>query len=434
MEWAVVGGGMLGMTLARRLTQRGARVTLFESADRLGGLACSWSLGDTVWDRHYHVTLLSDTFLRRLLEELGLESDLRWVETRTGCYGKGRLYSVSNAVEFLRFPLLDPIPKLRLGATLLYGSRIRNGQKLEDTLVADWLIRWSGRQAFERFWLPLLRSKLGESYHETSAAFIWATIARLHAARRSGLKKEMFGYVPGGYARVLDRFGTLLTQQGVRVELGSRVRSVEPDASGLRVTREDDSSRRFDRVVVTVAAPLAARLCPALRRSERRRLEDVRYLGIVCASALLEQPLAGFYVTNILDDEVPFTGVIEMSALVDREQFGGQTLIYLPKYLPAESTYFSTPDEEVERSFVASLERIFPAFSADQIRAFRVSRVRQVFALPTLGYSSRVPSVGTSIPGLYLVNSAQIVNGTLNVNETVQLAERALPVLTETAS
>ena len=31
----------------------------------------------------------------------------------------------------------------------------------------------------------------------------------------------------------------------------------------------------------------------------------------------------------------------------------------------------------------------------------------------------------TSMPGLHVVSSAQIVNGTLNVNETVELAERA---------
>jgi peptidoglycan-N-acetylglucosamine deacetylase len=45
--------------------------------------------------------------------------------------------------------------------------------------------------------------------------------------------------------------------------------------------------------------------------------------------------------------------------------------------------------------------------------------------VPTLGYSRRVPPRRTSVPGVELVTSAQIVNGTLNVNETVQLAERA---------
>ena len=51
--------------------------------------------------------------------------------------------------------------------------------------------------------------------------------------------------------------------------------------------------------------------------------------------------------------------------------------------------------------------------------------MRRVFPIPTLGYSRRVPPMTTSVPGLHLVSSAQIVNGTLNVNETVELAERA---------
>ena len=43
----------------------------------------------------------------------------------------------------------------------------------------------------------------------------WATIARMYAARQSGLKREMFGYVRGGYARVLERFAEVLEAAGV---------------------------------------------------------------------------------------------------------------------------------------------------------------------------------------------------------------------------
>src|SRR5213594_5034349 len=223
-RWGIVGGGFLGMTLAHRLAQHGQDVTLFEAAPQLGGLASAWNLGDVVWDRHYHVTLLSDTHLRALLAELGLEQEMAWVETRTGFYTDGTLYSMSNIPEFLRFPPLSLFSKLRLGATILYASRIRNWKKLEKIPVADWLRRWSGRATFEKIWLPLLRAKLGENYRKASAAFIWAIIARMYAARRTGLKKEMFGYVRGGYARILDRFTRVLTEDGVRLLTGRPVR------------------------------------------------------------------------------------------------------------------------------------------------------------------------------------------------------------------
>src|SRR5690242_10721552 len=94
-RWGIVGGGVLGMMLAHRLAQQGKQVTLFESAEQFGGLASAWELGGVVWDRHYHVSLLSDTHLRGLLAELGLEQDLVWNETRTGFYVDGTLHSMS---------------------------------------------------------------------------------------------------------------------------------------------------------------------------------------------------------------------------------------------------------------------------------------------------------------------------------------------------
>jgi protoporphyrinogen oxidase len=151
----------------------------------------------------------------------------------------------------------------------------------------------------------------------------------------------------------------------------------------------------------------------------------VRYVGIVCASLLLKRPLSGFYVTNIIDAGLPFTGVIEMTALVDRTHFGGRSLVYLPRYVPPDDPLFERGDDAVRESFLAGLRRMHPDLVPDDVVAFRVSRARQVFALSTVGYSDRLPPLTTSVPGLHLVSSAHVLNGTLNVNETLRLAEWA---------
>ena len=426
-SWGIVGGGMLGMTLAHRLAQAGRRVTLFEDADHLGGLADPWTIGDVVWDRHYHVTLLSDRYLRTLLDELGLDKEMEWTETRTGFYTDGKLVSMSNTLEFLRFPPLGLIDKFRLALTILYASRVKQWRKLEKVLVEDWLTRWSGRHTFERIWRPLLRSKLGEAYKDTSAAFIWATIDRLYEARRSGLKRELFGYVPGGYARILKRFAQRLEEEGVAIRLKEGARRVAPTADGqVGLETTAGSLERFDQVVITAPSPVAARLCPGLNEDEKARLLGVRYQGIVCASLLLKEPLSPYYVTNITEPWVPFTGVIEMSTLVDRKHLGGHCLVYLPKYVAPDDPLFERSDEEIQESFVAALERMYPHFRREQLLAFRVSRVRHVFALTTLDYSGRLPPLTTSLPGVHLVNSTHVLNGTLNVNATLRLAETAV--------
>ena len=120
---------------------------------------------------------------------------------------------------------------------------------------------------------------------------------------------------------------------------------------------------------------------------------------------------------------MPFTGVIEMSALVDKKEFGRNALIYLPKYVAPDDQLFEKSDDDIQSLFFNGLEKMYPHFSRNDVLAFKVSRVRNVFPLPTLDYSRNLPSMKTSIDGLYVVNSSHIVNGTLNVNETVQLAE-----------
>ena len=100
--------------------------------------------------------------------------------------------------------------------------------------------------------------------------------------------------------------------------------------------------------------------------------------------------------------------------------------MYLPKYMMADDPAFAESDEVVRERCLSTLEKMHPHFSRDDVLAFRISRARYVMALPTLNYSERLPPMQTSIPGVYAVNSAHILKGNLNVNETIQIAEDAV--------
>lgn len=425
-SWAIVGGGMLGLTLAYRMAKQGHKVTLVEAAPTLGGLTSTWKLNEIEWERYYHVILLSDSRLRNLLEEIELADQLNWVETKTGFFTDGELYSMSSTPEFLSFPPLKMIEKLRLGGTIFYASKIRNWKRLEKIHVVDWLKRWSGKGTFEKIWMPLLKAKLGESYKKTSAAFIWAAINRMYKARRTGLKKEMFGYVKGGYRTIIETMERRLVEMGVEIRVGTPTESIKQNGAGKFELVANGQSTTFDRVIMTTPNNVIEKVCPQLNANEKQRLSHTDYLGICCASLLLKKPISPYYVTNITDTWVPLTAVIELTNIVERDEFGGNSLVYLPKYVPFEHEMFERTDEEIKEEFLSTLEKMYPDFSRDDVEAFRISRTRSVMALPTLRYSDNLPPMKTSVPGLFIVNSAFITKGNLNVNETITIAERAL--------
>ncbi len=425
--WGIIGGGILGMTQALRLSEKGYKVTIFESAGKAGGLASSWEMDGIVWDKFYHVILMSDLHTRKILKEIGLENDLRWAETKTGFYSNGKLVSMSNLIEFFKFQPINLVDKFRLGLTIFIASRIRNWRRLESIPVADWLISWSGKRVFEKIWLPLLKAKLGDNYKNTSASFIWTTIQRMYAARRSGLKKEMFGYVSGGYDRIIKQFTEHLTGMGVEFRFNAKVRSVRQRGNeSLEINLAAGQSFEFNHVISTIPSGFSADIAEGFPSEQKQQHKDIKYLGVVCPAIMLKKAISPYYVTNIIDNGAPFTGIIEMTALIDRKEVKGNHLVYLPKYVNPDDPLFDTSDEELRELFLGALLKMYPHLNEDDILFWGVSKARNVLALPTLDYSVRLPNIGTAMKNYYIVNSAQIINGTLNVNETIQVAEEKL--------
>jgi protoporphyrinogen oxidase len=420
----IIGGGIMGMTLTRILMDKGYDVTIIEAAPEIGGFLRTLKFGDFSWDEFYHVILLSDLRTRNLLKELGLEPKIHWMQTKTGFFTDGLLYSMSDTIDFLKFPPLNLIDKFRLGITIIHAWWIKNGKRLEKIPVTTWLIRWSGEKTFLKIWLPLLRAKLGEGYKKTSAAFIWTTIQRLYGARKSGLKKEMLGYIEGGYNIVIKAIIKELTSIGAIIKTNHKVAEIYSGNSGKPIVKfTDNYSEEFDKIIVTLPSTIAADICKGLSDNEITKLKHIEYLSVICVSMLLNKPISPYYVTNITDSWIPFTGIIEMTSLVNKKAFGGYSLLYLPKYLNQDDPLMRAGDDEIINYFTTSLKKMYSWLTNNHISFVSVSRAKHVIALPTLSYSEKLPSVKTTIPGVYIINSSLITDGTLNVNETIKVAE-----------
>lgn len=411
----------MGLALAEGLASQDHEVTVYESAAQVGGLSTWKDYGAFVWDRFYHVILPSDRSLIAFLGRLGLSDKLNWRPSGTGYFVGREMYSLTTGLDFIRFPLLGPISKLRLAITILYCARIKDWRRLEGLTVEEFLVRTSGRDGFTRFWEPLLRAKLGESYHRVSAVFIWTYIRRLFSARDATAQREHLGYVSGGYRTVFQRLTERIASLGGRVHTGVEVREVRPRDGGIEVV-VDGVVRPYDKVIFT--GPVSVmRAIVDKRLVDVPAAGDIEYLGVVCVVLVTRNPLVPFYVVNIADDEVSFTGAIGMSSLVDVAETGGRYLTYLPKYVLSTDPLLSAPDEDVRAMFTKGLRKMFPSLDEVGVEAVHVHRAFKVQPLQVVGYSARVVAPRTLNPHFFVVNSGQFVSSTLNNNEVIRAVD-----------
>jgi len=423
----IIGGGITGLTAAFSLLREGFDVTVLEAGSQIGGLTTHHDFGPFSWDKFYHCILTSDSALLKLIDDLGLSSELHWTETKTGFLANGNLYSMSSALDFLRFPPLNLWQKVRLGLGVLYASRIREGRRLEKRLASEWLIDIFGSENYRKMWGPLLKCKLGSCREETSAAFIWTYISRYYSTReKTASQKERLGYITGGYRTVFMRLLEHIERRGGAVTTDAPVKQLRASECN-RI--EVDTTRghfQFDQVIATIPNRPFMQMVPDLAPEYCQKLAAMKYLGVVCFAIVLKRQLSPYYVLNLTDEQLPFTGIIEMTNLISRSETAGYHLVYLPKYTVPGDPLFDTSEDELWATFRAGLQKVFPGLRDADIVARHLFRERLVQPVPVLGYSDIVPDVKTNVNGLLLANTTQIVNSNLNNNAMVKIANRAV--------
>lgn len=419
MKIGIVGGGFMGLVLAHEISKTNAAVKVFERDPHLGGLATYYDYGSFVWDKFYHVILPTDEHLIGLLEDLGLGERLNWRRSLTGYYVQEKFYSISSSKEFLLFPPLTIFDKMMLGFTIFYGSRIKNWKKLEKISVKDWLIKVGGRRTYEKFWSPLLLAKLGENHEKVSAVFIWTYITRLFKARSSAAQKEHMGYVSGGYKTVFDRMEIVLSETRSEVISNCQVMDISANESGGIDLSFDGQTEHFDKVIFTAPLNVLEKVTSPKLFEISKGARAVEYLGVVCLILVTKKPLTPYYVLNIADEKIPFTGVIGMSSLVDLEETSGNHITYFPKYMAADHYFWSKSEEALKDIFLKGVQDLYPDFDRNDIVSSHLNKAFKVQPLQVLNYSEIIPKIETKHPDFYVLNTSQFVNDTLNNNSVV---------------
>jgi protoporphyrinogen oxidase len=413
MEYAVLGGGALGLMAAYRLTQAGHSVMVFEREGMAGGLASGFQIDDVWLEKFYHHIFRSDKTVIKVIEELDLGDRLEWQHPRTVSLVGGKNYQLDDPISLLKFTPLKIYDRLRVGAVLAF-LKVANPNWLEGKTADPWLERWMGSHAYKMIFQQLFVGKFGKLYNQIALPWFWA---RIHD------RTSQLGYLRGGFQLVYDRLLERITQKDGKVLLNTSVEKVSQNEQGGWSVQTNQGSWDFDRVISTLPTRLSMKLIPELPEEYRQKYDWGQAYGAHCLILALDHPLTDSYWINLCDPGYPFTGIFEHTNFRAPAEYGGRHLIYLGNYRPMDDPLFKKSKEELIAECIPALKKIAPQFEADWITESWSFSAAYAQPIVTTEYRQHIPSLHPPLPNLWIANMFQIYPHDRGQNYSLELAD-----------
>ena len=134
---------------------------------------------------------------------------------------------------------------------------------------------------------------------------------------------------------------------------------------------------------------------------------------------------------NIIDDEIPFLGLIEHTNLVGKGRYGGNHILYITNYLPHTDEIFKKNKEELLDIYIENLKKINPEFNKNWILDYKYNSVSAAQPVIPKNYSSRIPEIESPIENLFIGNTTQIYPEDRGTNYSVKIAGEIVSLLKE---
>jgi len=430
MKIAIIGAGFSGLAAAYDLIKAGQQVTIFESADFVGGLASGFKEPDWDWsvEKFYHHWFASDKAMLGLIRELGWENQVLFPRPFTVMYYQGKFYPFDSIPKMALFPGLGwGVNKIRFGLVGLYLRLTNNWKSLEHFTVDEWMRRWAGDKVYELMWEPLVIGKFGEGYYrQVNMAWMWA---RLKA------RTTRLGTFEGGFQRFADQFAELLQKMGVSLRLQTPVTRIERDEARRALSIQGGAEPEwFDRVLVTLSPEVTSRLVPSLPEEYLHGLRSLKSMGAVVLILALQHQLSqeGYYWFNLPKSAgYPFLALVEHTNYVPAEHFAGDHIVYLGDYLEPEHEYFHLSQDELLERFLPTLVKFNPKFERSWVKKSWLFRTNYAQPVPLMDHSHNIPTIQTPVPGLYFASMSQVYPWDRGTNFAVEIGRRAARMMLE---
>ncbi|WP_055571865.1 protoporphyrinogen oxidase, partial [Streptomyces prasinopilosus] len=294
----VVGAGIAGLAAAHRLLGRGARVTVLEASERVGGKLLPGEIAGA------RVDLGAESMLARrpeavdLAREVGLTGRLRppatataslWTRGALRPMPKGHVMGVPGTAAALAGVLSDEGL-----ARIAQDAELPRTEVGDDVAVGAYVAARLGREVVDRLVEPLLGGVYaGDAYRISmrSAVPQLFRAARAHTSLTEGVREiqaaateqrtgPVFMGIEGGVGTLPLAVAESVRSRGGEIRTGAPVTELRREpAGGWRIVA-GERELRADAVVVAVPAPAAARLLRAEAPGAAAELAGVEYASM----------------------------------------------------------------------------------------------------------------------------------------------------------
>lgn len=423
MNIGIIGGGITGLVAGYQLLQSGHNVTIFEKDQFTGGLASGIELYGTTIERAYHHVFAGEKDIINLLEDLQIESGLKWYTSTQGILTEKRFHDFSTPVDILKFTPLPFWDRIMLFITGAKISNRKSSKHFRDITAVDWLKKNSSEKVFQTIWKSILQSKFHDQYKSVAMSWVWARLHTRINSRSKSRFKEVLGYMDGGFKTFIDKLVSEIRSMGGNILTSSHVTSI---TSSRRVRVQTSRGvKQFDKLIATVPSRIFAEMVAGAgtEAGYLQSLRSIKYLGAATLLFSSKQDLNLSYWNTILDRGAPFSVVIQHTKLVTPEMYKGRDIYYLGGYFPIDDRLFTAKESEITSAWLDELKHLIPQLDCSQIEDKRFFRFKYAQHVVDTGYEENIPKVHTPIRNVYLANFSQVYPWDRGMNQAVQLGK-----------
>jgi protoporphyrinogen oxidase len=414
----------MGLAAAYRALKAGHAVEVMEAAPEPGGMAAHFDLAGLSIERFYHFVCKDDHSTMELMDELGIRQLLRWRSTSMGLFTRGRLWNWGTPISLLKFHKISILSRLRYGLFAFVSVHRDRWDAIETESARSWITRWCGTEIYTRLWEPLFELKFYEYADNISAAWIWTRIKRLGRSRKSMMQEEL-GYIEGGSQILVDALCAAIIKGGGQIRTHSPVQRVIVEDGRVAGVATPHGMVQADAVISTVPTPLVSAMVPDLPPDWKARYDFIVNIGVCCLIFKLKRSVSSHFWVNISEPDIAVPGIVEFSNL---RPVGGETVVYVPYYMPVDNPKFTWPDQELLNEAFGYLQRLNPQLTCSDIIASKVSRLRYAQPICEPGFAAKIPPIQTPIKGLQIADTCFYYPEDRGISESVrlgwQMAER----------